>query len=84
MDRLAEAVLGFIGSLVLGVLAALILSAIDLSVGIFFIGLVQLLYIIPLCIYYWNRHRGAAQGLIIGASLIFLLNSLCWGILAQL
>jgi hypothetical protein len=43
------------------------------------IGLTQLLYAIPLYIH-WNESKPArAKGLVIGASIIALLNASCWG-----
>jgi hypothetical protein len=43
------------------------------------IGLTQLLYAIPLYIH-WNQSKPAtAKGLVIGASIIALLNASCWG-----
>lgn len=53
-------------------------------VGIFlmFIGLSQLIYVLPLIIYcHRKRRRRLLQGLIIGASIVFLLNASCFGLL---
>ena len=46
-------------------------------------GLVQLLWIVPLD--RWAAHRGRSRlrkGLWIGASVVFLLNGTCWGVIA--
>lgn len=63
----------------------LVLSIVTLSTGFpfiaLFIGAVQLVYVVPVCIVQWNKNRQFAQGIIIGAALVFLLNSLCWGLL---
>jgi len=46
-----------------------------------FIGLSQLVYIIPLIIYFHrNGKRRTIQGLIIGAAVVFLLNASCFGL----
>jgi hypothetical protein len=53
---------------------------------IFFIGLVQLLYVIPLII--WGRTRpdlkGIIPGILVAAGLTILLNTACWGIFVGL
>ncbi|MSQ23139.1 MAG: hypothetical protein EXR58_01090 [Chloroflexi bacterium] len=46
----------------------------------FLIGITQLIYVLPL--WFWAHHRGQlgfARGLVIAASLIFTLDSLCVG-----
>lgn len=46
-------------------------------------GLLQLLYVVPLVLALRKRGRRAfAQGVIIGASLGFLLSAFCWGAIA--
>jgi hypothetical protein len=63
------------------------MSGSDALSGLFFvipfgIGLAQLLWIIPL--YLRHRKRGTsetAKGLIVAASITFLLNAACWGLL---
>ncbi|MBO9604894.1 MAG: hypothetical protein J7639_03035 [Paenibacillaceae bacterium] len=47
------------------------------------IGVVQLVYIVPVCIRQWNKKRTFVYGLMIGAAVTFLINSLCWGVLLQ-
>ena len=47
--------------------------------GIFGIGITQLLYVVPLCIWLHRRGRAdTAKGVIIGAVLTFLLNGGCF------
>lgn len=46
------------------------------------IGLVQLVYVVPWSIVQWNKQRLFVYGLIIGAAVTLLLNSLCWGMIA--
>ena len=51
-----------------------------LLVGIGGISIIQLAYIIPMVAYLHKRGMAAvAKGLVIGASITFLLNSSCWG-----
>ena len=48
--------------------------------AIFTIGVVQLAYIIPATLIYWQKGRiGIVQGLLIGAGVTFLLNAACFG-----
>jgi hypothetical protein len=52
------------------------------GIGLIFLGVLQLLYVVP--IVFASRRsgrRGIATGLIIGASITFLLNATCWGVL---
>ena len=47
--------------------------------GIFGIGITQLLYVVPLCVYLHRRGRvDTAKGVIIGAILTLLLNGGCF------
>jgi hypothetical protein len=49
----------------------------------FGIGLVQLLWIVPMVLKYRKTGRTeTAKGVIIAASIIFMLNAACWGLLA--
>jgi len=42
-------------------------------------GITQLIYVVPLHKWYRNKGRPeVAKGLLIGASLVFLLNATCW------
>ncbi len=43
-------------------------------------AIIQLVIIALICFINWNNHRQLAQGLIIGASIVFMGSSLCWGI----
>lgn len=54
------------------------------SFSILIIGLVQLVFVIPICIFKWKNDKQFAQGMIIGAALVFIINSLCWGLLRNL
>jgi hypothetical protein len=50
-------------------------------VVIFAIGLAQLLWMLPACLYFRARgERETIKGLLIIAGLVFLLNASCWGI----
>ena len=48
------------------------------------IGLTQLLYAIPLYIRWKKTKPASATGLVIGASIIALLNASCWGAFAAM
>jgi hypothetical protein len=47
--------------------------------GFWGIGLFQLLYVIPLYIRWKDIKPASAKGLVIGASVVALLNASCWG-----
>ena len=50
--------------------------------GFIWIGLSQLLYIVPAIIYFKRKGRpGVVKGLMIGASVTFLLNASCFGLM---
>lgn len=52
-----------------------------LTVAMFGIGLTQLLYVVPLCLHFQKTgQKNTAKGLIIGASIVALLNVTCWGV----
>ena len=60
------------------VVAAIVTSLIALV----FLGVLQLIYVVPIAFAARRANRkGIATGLIIGASLTFLLNAACWGML---
>lgn len=66
----------------IGTLFLIVVSVVWPSAQIFIffmIGVSQLVYVIPLTIILWKDHRRAALLLIAAASVVFLLNSLCWG-----
>jgi Na+/proline symporter len=78
-------------ALTVGLHLALVVAAVVIAVGggdsglivaaaaVLFIGVSQLLYIVPAVVIARRRGRpGLAKGLIIGAALTFLLNSACW------
>ena len=55
------------------------------SLGLYGLGLVQLLYILPaMKVARRKGNDGFARGLLIGASVVFLLNAACDGILLRL
>jgi hypothetical protein len=50
-------------------------------ISLIFIGIIQLVYIIPAIIFYYrDGRRGVVKGLIIGAAITFLLNATCAGL----
>jgi hypothetical protein len=67
-----------LGGEALGVVCAI---ALGLAFGCWaFIGVAQLVYVIPAIV--WARRRGrtgVVKGLVIAAALTFALNSACWG-----
>ncbi len=68
----------------IGLLALLHLIQIPLLfvAGIFWIGLSQLVYVVPAAIILMNKRRTAtANGLWIGAGITFLINGACFGLL---
>lgn len=62
----------------IGLLALLHLLLFIFPAAFFFIGIAQLVYVIPALIIARNR-RGIMQGLLIGAGITFLLNAACFG-----
>jgi hypothetical protein len=73
-------------SVLLGVCLPIILLFVQLplysleSPAIAFIGLIQLLYVVPAVVYCRSKGRFKfAKGLIIGACTVFLLNTACFG-----
>jgi hypothetical protein len=79
------------GSMARGFLTATLLSvccftaAAALSLGeyvVFACGLTQLIWLVPLWIVYRRkRETESAKGVVVAASITFLLNSACWGLL---
>ncbi|GBG10693.1 hypothetical protein PAT3040_05445 [Paenibacillus agaridevorans] len=63
----------------IGLLAVLHLLLFLFPVSFFFIGVVQLLYLLP-AIIICRKRGGIVQGLLIGAGVTFLLNAACFGI----
>lgn len=45
-----------------------------------FIGIVQLLYAIPLGVWFYFKDRSMLQGVLLGVLVTFLLNAACFGI----
>ncbi len=57
------------------------LALLTLFMSLIFLGLTQLIYIIPAIIIYKRKGRpGVVKGLIIAAAITFLLNAACTGI----
>lgn len=63
----------------IGLLALLHLLLFVFPIAFFFIGVAQLIYLIPALILFRNR-KGVFQGLLIGAGVTFLLNAACFGL----
>src|SRR5215475_6214268 len=54
------------------------LAALTMFISLVFMGISQLVYIIPAIIFYYRGgRRGAVKGLIIAAAVTFLLNATC-------
>lgn len=94
-NKFLEDVSSYKGSVGRGIGCTVLLHLFQLPLAIFippigffsliFIGLSQLIYMIPAFIYF--RKQGeteTAQGLIIGAGITFLLNAACTGIVSML
>jgi len=62
----------------IGLLAGLHLLTFVIPMSFLFIGVVQVLYLIPALIF-CNKNTGMQQGLLIGAGVTFLLNAACFG-----
>jgi Na+/proline symporter len=55
------------------------------TIGIFFVGPSQFLYVVALYLYWRKKGEAAmAKGAIIGACVILLLNVCCWGLFSFL
>jgi hypothetical protein len=79
---MAEGLAGFFILLFVDFLAVIALLA-AFPGSVLFIGLVQLIYVVPGCIYLWKKNKPFAQGVIIAAAIVFLLNSLCFGLISN-
>ncbi|HIW31300.1 MAG TPA: hypothetical protein IAA29_00785 [Candidatus Paenibacillus intestinavium] len=66
----------------IGLLAVLHLLLFLVPLAFFFIGVVQIVYIIPATLIF-NKHPGIVQGLWIGGAITFLLNAACFGLFAS-
>lgn len=62
----------------IGLLALLHLLLFLVPIAYFFIGVAQLLYLIP-AIIICRKNQGMTQGLLIGAGITFLINVACFG-----
>ncbi|MDP5276990.1 hypothetical protein [Chengkuizengella axinellae] len=60
---------------------ALSVILISMVMPMFFIGVSQLLYMIPAIVYFSYKDKGIMQGLCVGAVVTFLLNAACFGLL---
>lgn len=65
-----------------GILALLHLLLFLFPIAFFFIGIAQLVYVLP-AIVVFHRRKGILQGLLIGAGITFLLNAACFGLLVS-
>lgn len=66
----------------IGILLLLHLLLIAVPMSYFFIGLAQLLYLIPAAVFAFAKKRvGIGQGLLIGGAITFLLNAACFGVI---
>ena len=63
----------------IGLLAVLHLLLFIFPFSFLFIGVAQLVYLIPVLIYF-RKNKGMVQGLLIGAGITFLLNAACFGL----
>lgn len=62
-----------------GILCLLHLTLFVYPVLFFFIGLVQIVYVVPAAIKFW-KETPTLQGLLIGAGVTFLLNAACFSL----
>ncbi|MDQ6423578.1 hypothetical protein RB620_29630 [Paenibacillus sp. LHD-117] len=66
----------------IGLLAVLHLLLFLLPIAFFFIGIAQLVYLLP-ALAIFSKRSGIVQGLLIGAGVTFLLNAACFGLLVS-
>lgn len=53
-----------------------------LVAGLFGWGVIQLLYVVPICLYLRRTKMSeTAKGMLIAAAVVLLLNATCWGLL---
>ncbi|MCU6712078.1 hypothetical protein M6D81_25600 [Paenibacillus sp. J5C_2022] len=64
----------------IGLMAVLHLLLFIVPVAFFFIGIAQVVYLLP-AIFIVRKKSGIVQGLLIGAGVTFLLNAACFGLL---
>jgi hypothetical protein len=85
--HIGDALAGF-GWTVLAHVFAFVLLYFSFSAGgeslsfflLFGIGITQLLYVVPMVVHFRKKQEfGVAKGIVIAASVTFLLNSACWG-----
>jgi len=84
---IADALAGFGWTVLAHVIAVVLLylsfSAVGESLSFFLlfgIGVTQLLYVLPMVLYFRKKAKfGVAKGIVIAASLTFLSNGACWG-----
>ncbi|GAA0137153.1 hypothetical protein YSY43_39940 [Paenibacillus sp. YSY-4.3] len=66
----------------IGILALLHLLLIFVPMSYFFIGIAQIVYLIPAAVVAFAKKRvGIGQGLLIGGAVTFLLNAACFGVI---
>ena len=85
--QIGDVLAGF-GGTVLAHVIAFVLLYFSFSAGgeslsfflLFGIGVTQLLYVVPMVVHFRKKREfGVAKGIVIAASLTFLLNGACWG-----
>jgi hypothetical protein len=80
-----KGIAGFFLVILINIVIIFIISNINYIItGISFIGIIQLVFVVPLCIINWKTNKQFAQGIIIGASVVFMINSLCWSMLRNI
>lgn len=63
----------------IGILMALHLLLVFVPIGVFMIGVVQVIYLVP-ALLFARRRKGVVQGMLIAAGITFLVNAACFGI----
>ncbi|MFD0960714.1 hypothetical protein [Paenibacillus chungangensis] len=64
----------------IGLMALLHLLLFIVPIAFFFIGIAQIVYLLP-AMFIVRKRSGIVQGLLIGAGITFLLNAACFGLL---
>jgi hypothetical protein len=80
-----KGIAGFFLVVLINIILIIIIFNFAFSIpAILYIGLLQLVIIAPLVILNWKNNKQLAQGMIIGASMVFMISSLCWGLMRGL